>query len=104
MADAGNALLVTRENIEAQGLMVVAARRVIKGQDACPSGAAGRRVPGASPSALPQDRSGPRGAVGGRLAFGLGRGPGDGVWLGGDLAVPRGPGLRELGAEEQDQG
>ena len=32
---------------------------------------------------LPAYRSRLRGAVGGRLAFGLGRGPGDGVWLGG---------------------
>ena len=104
MADADNALLVTRENIEAQGLMAVAARRVIKGQAHVRLAQLVEASPGASPSALPRDRSGPRGAVGGRLAFGLGCRPGDGVRLGGDLAVPRGPGLRELGAEEQDQG
>ena len=55
-------------------------------------------------------RSSPRvpfttaGAVGVRLAFGLGRGARDSVWLACHAAMARGPGMRELGAEEHDQG
>src|SRR4029450_6020306 len=38
------------------------------------------------------------------LAFRLRRRSADGVWLGGDLALPRGPDMRELRAEKHDEG
>ena len=42
--------------------------------------------------------------VAGRLTFGLGRCPGNGVRLGCYTAMACGPGVRELGTEKQDQG